>query len=344
MSKFLKVLSLGLSLVYLSGCGLLNRGAEDGEGDLIGAQDRPEFNPQDVPVGMVPCPGGTFHMGQTEQDIAASMSNMNKQVTIRGFYMDETEITNNEYRQFELALRDSVENSVTGYTVDSLKRYYPDTTVWMRDFTYTMGDPMVQYYYSHPAFDGYPVVGVSWESAKAFCDWRTKLKTGYNTENELAVSPNFRLPSEAEWEYAARGGRDMATYPWGGPYMRNAKGCMLANFKPGRGDYYSDGYSYTAPVGKYLPNDFGLYDMAGNAAEWCEDAYSDAAVPIVWDLNPTYYKTDEPRKLVRGGSWKDVEYFLQTGTRSFEFQDSSRSYIGFRCAIIMLGDTEDQRF
>jgi gliding motility-associated lipoprotein GldK len=203
-----------------------------------------------------------------------------------------------------------------------------------------MGDPMMQYYYSHPAFDDYPVVGVDWFAAKYFCNWRTKLKTAHNTERELAASPNFRLPSEAEWEYAARGGRDMATFPWGGPYMRNAKGCMLANFKPGRGDYYSDGYSYTAPVGKYMPNEFGLYDMAGNVAEWCEDAYSEAAVPVVWDLNPIYFKDDEPRKVVRGGSWKDISYYLETGTRNFEYQDSARAFIGFRCAMIMLGDNE----
>jgi formylglycine-generating enzyme required for sulfatase activity len=118
---------------------------------------------------------------------------------------------------------------------------------------------------------------------------------------------------------------------------------MLANFKPGRGDYYSDGYSYTAPVGKYLPNDFGLYDMAGNVSEWCEDAYNEAAMPVVWDLNPTYYNDNEPRKVVRGGSWKDIAYYLETGTRNFEYQDSARSYIGFRCAMIMLGDTESNR-
>lgn len=337
MNKFIRLFSLALAAGYLSSCGLLGRGNED-TGDLYGVLDRPEFNPQEVPFGMVPCPGGTFHMGQTDEDVAASMSNLNKQVTIRGFYMDETEITNNEYRQFMDAIKqDSMDVLTPEYVMTEL---YPDTTVWMRDFTYSMGDPMMQYYYTHPAFDEYPVVGVDWFAAKYFCDWRTKLKTANNIENELAASPNFRLPSEAEWEYAARGGRDLATYPWGGPYMRNAKGCMLANFKPGRGDYYSDGYSYTAPVGKYLPNDFGLYDMAGNVSEWCEDAYNEAAMPVVWDLNPTYYNDNEPRKVVRGGSWKDIAYYLETGTRNFEYQDSARSYIGFRCAMIMLGDTE----
>jgi gliding motility-associated lipoprotein GldK len=207
-----------------------------------------------------------------------------------------------------------------------------------------MGDPLMEYYYTHPAFDDYPVVGVDWFAAKYFCDWRTKHKNNYNVENGMAPMPNFRLPSEAEWEYAARGGRDMATFPWGGPYLRNAKGCMLANFKPGRGDYYSDGYTYTGPVGAYFPNDFGLYDMSGNVSEWCEDAYYDAAVPVVWDLNPTYYNDKEPRKIVRGGSWKDIAYFLETGTRNFEYQDSARSFIGFRSAMIYLGRSSGKEF
>ncbi|MDQ3291570.1 MAG: SUMF1/EgtB/PvdO family nonheme iron enzyme [Bacteroidota bacterium] len=334
MNKFLKLSFIAVSVIILGGCGM--RGGP--EGDVIGVQDRPEFNPQEVPYGMVPCPGGTFHMGQTDQDIAATMSNLNKQVTIRGFYMDETEITNNEYREFVNAIReDSLDVLGEEFVMTQL---YPDTTVWMRDFTYSMGDPMMQYYYTHPAFDNYPVVGVDWNAAKYFSDWRTKRKNAFLVEDGQAAMPDFRLPSEAEWEYAARGGRDMVTYPWGGPYLRNAKGCMLANFKPGRGDYYSDGYSYTGPVGQYFPNDFGLYDMAGNVSEWCADAYYDASVPVVWDLNPVYNNDNEPRKVVRGGSWKDVAYFLETGTRNFEFEDSARSYIGFRNSMIMLGDRQ----
>jgi formylglycine-generating enzyme len=331
MNKFLRLSSFAIAVVLLGGCGM---GSKSG-GDLIGVQDRPEFNPQIVPYGMVVCPGGTFHMGQTEQDVAASMANMNKQVTIGGFYMDETEITNNQYRQFMNVIRqDSLDVLGEEYVMTEL---YPDTTVWVRDFTYHMGDPMMEYYYTHPAFDDYPVVGVDWFAAKYFSKWRTNHKNNYNKENGMAPMPNFRLPSEAEWEYAARGGRDFATYPWGGPYLRNSKGCMLANFKPGRGDFYSDGYSYTAPVSAYFPNDFGLYDMAGNVSEWCEDAYFEASVPVVWDLNPTYYNDNEPRKIVRGGSWKDIAYFLETGTRNFEYQDSARSFIGFRNSMIYLG-------
>ncbi|AKQ47231.1 gliding motility protein [Rufibacter radiotolerans] len=335
MIKFLQFSAIALSVMLMAGCGM----GRDSQGDVVGAMDRPEFNPQEIPYGMIACPGGTFHMGQTDQDIAASMSNMNKQVTIGGFYMDETEITNNEYRQFMDAIRqDSLDILGEEFVMTQL---YPDTTVWVKDFTYHMGDPLMEYYYSHPAFDDYPVVGVDWFAAKYFNSWRTKNKNNYNVESGMAPMPSFRLPSEAEWEYAARGGRDLATYPWGGPYLRNAKGCMLANFKPGRGDYYSDGFTYTAPVGQYYPNDFGLYDMAGNVSEWCEDAYSEATVPIVWDLNPTYYDDNEPRKIVRGGSWKDIAHFLETGVRNFEYQDSARSYIGFRSAMIYIGRSSD---
>jgi sulfatase modifying factor 1 len=266
---------------------------------------------------------------------------MNKQVTIAGFYMDETEITNNEYRQFVNAIMtDSVEALGEDYIKTEL---YPDTTVWVRDFTYHMGDPLLEYYYSHPAFDDYPVVGVDWFAARYFCTWRTKLKNTVAEETGDAPYPNFRLPSEAEWEYAARGGREGATFPWGGPYVRNTKGCMLANFKPGRGDYASDGYAYTSEVGSYFPNDFGLYDMAGNVSEWCDDAYMEASVPVVWDLNPTNPDDNEPRKVVRGGSWKDIQYFLETGTRNFEYQDSARSYIGFRCSMIQIGMGTNRR-
>jgi gliding motility-associated lipoprotein GldK len=156
--------------------------------------------------------------------------------------------------------------------------------------------------------------------------------------------PSFRLPSEAEWEYAARGGRDLAPFPWGGPYIRNMKGCMLANFKPGRGNYYDDGFSYTSPVGSYFANDYGLYDMSGNVSEWCEDAFFEASVPVVWDLNPTYFDAGEPRKVIRGGSWKDIGYFLQNGSRTFEYQDTSKSFVGFRCVVTYLGRSSGSEF
>ena len=147
----------------------------------------------------------------------------------------------------------------------------------------------------------------------------------------------YRLPTEAEWEYAARGGLSGAKYPWGGPYTRNKKGCFLANFKPLRGNYISDGGFTTVPVGTYEPNGFGLYDMAGNVAEWTGDAFDESAYQVTHDLSPYYQitakKSDNKilkRKVIRGGSWKDIAYFMQCGVRTYEYADSARSFIGFR--------------
>lgn len=330
-----------LATAFLQGCGLFGGGGNAMEGELIGVQGR-EWEAQVVPYGMTVVPSGTFHMGQADEDITSSKINLNKQVTIGGFFMDDTEITNNEYRQFITNILgedggEQVDSTFNMTPEEIMDRLYPDTTVWMTDFTHHMGDPLVQYYYMHPAFDDYPVVGVNWFAAKEFCKWRTAYLNKYRQSEGQFPMPNFRLPSEAEWEYAARGGLDGAKFPWGGPYDRNGKGCALANFKPGRGNYYDDGFSYTAPVASYFPNGFGLYDMAGNVSEWCEDAYHPASMPIVWDLNPTYFDSNEPRKVVRGGSWKDISFYIETGTRSYEFQDTSRSFIGFRCVMTAIG-------
>jgi len=338
----LRTIAVVGTVAYLcQGCGLFGERTFDPRGELVGVPGRDGWT-MTAPYGMVVIPAGTFHMGQADEDVAATQINFNKQVTIGSFYMDDTEITNNEYRQFiDQMMLDSVQTLGEEYIKTNL---YPDTTVWVRDFAYHMGDPMMVYYYSHPAFDNYPVVGVNWKAARYFCRWRTSFLNDYRHGKGLFPMPDFRLPSEAEWEYAARGGRDMAKYPWGNPYIRNAKGCMLANFKPGRGNYYDDGFQYTAPVASFFSNDYGLYDMAGNVAEWCEDAYHPAAYSIVWDLNPTYYNDDEPRKIIRGGSWKDIAYYLETGTRTFEYEDSARAFIGFRCAMTYLGRSAGNEF
>lgn len=333
-----------LSIVSLTGCGLLGGGGGGGfndNGELIGAPGREGWE-MSRPFGMVSIPPGTFHMGQADEDVAATQINFNKQVTIGPFFMDDTEITNNEYRQFYEDITQGSESDLPeGFVVEDL---IPDSSVWVRDFTHHMGDPLMVYYWSHPAFDNYPVVGVDWEAAKYFCNWRTEHLNNFRAERGLFPMPNFRLPSEAEWEYAARGGRDMAKYPWGNPYVRNQKGCLLANFKPGRGNYFDDGFAYTSPVATFFANDYGLYEMSGNVAEWCEDAFNPSSVPLVWDLNPTYFDESEPKKVIRGGSWKDIAYYLETGTRTYEFKDSSRASIGFRCAMTHLGRSGGSEF
>ncbi|NDC40459.1 MAG: gliding motility-associated lipoprotein, partial [Chitinophagia bacterium] len=217
---------------------------------------------------------------------------------------------------------------------------YPDTTVWVRQFQYSYNEPISRQYFWFQGFNTYPVVGVNWYQADAFCDWRTKLWASERDRAHLYTESRFRLPKEAEWEWAARGGRNEAPYPWGGPYIINKKGCYLANFKPLRGNYSADGGLYTVPVDKYAANDYGLKNMSGNVSEWTSSAYFNGSYNQVADINPDINysaRANTPmhltRKVVRGGSWRDVAYFLQVGTRDFEYADSSKSYLGFRCVI-----------
>ena len=161
---------------------------------------------------------------------------------------------------------------------------------------------------------------------------------------ESAFWNDFRLPSESEWEWAGRGGKDLNPYPWGGPYVRNSNGCFLANYKPLRGNYVDDGGFHTLIVAHYAPNDYGLYDMAGNVAEWCQDSYVQSSYRIAHDMNMQISKDlyDEftpssSRRVIRGGSWKDMGYFIQVGSRSYEYQDTAKAYIGFRNVQTYLG-------
>ena len=369
------------------------------------------------PPGMVYIPPGTFHMGPSDEDVNYAYTARNKQVSISGFWMDATEITNNEYRRFTNWVRDSIGAKLMGFvkqgsdgneyidwtkaktikwgdkaTIEKIEAIivtpenrifgkkeldankivyqsevfnfkaaaqnrdatvprsafivkqqipvYPDSLCWIRDFSYSYNEPMAKKYFNHPAYGNYPVVGVNWKQATAFCEWRTHYLNSFLESKKRTAESDFRLPTEAQWEYAARGGRSQAPYPWGGPYLRNKKGCLLANFKPGRGNYPEDGGLYTVRADAYWPNDFGLYNMAGNVAEWTSSLYYEGSYNFQHDMNPdvryTAKDSDPPRmkrKVIRGGSWKDVSYFLQTGTRAYEYQDTAKSYIGFRCVI-----------
>ena len=214
---------------------------------------------------------------------------------------------------------------------------YPDTTVWIRDFNYSYNEPMHNDYFWHPAYNDYPVVGVTWKQAKAFAAWRTLYKNAYQKEKGKRPVPSFRLPMEGEWEYAARGGLASGNYPWGGPYTINDRGCFMANFKPLRGDYAADQALYTVEAKSYEPNDYNLYNMAGNVSEWVDSSYSPDSYEYMSTMNPSVNDPNNPRKVVRGGSWKDVAYFLQVGTRDYEYADTARSYIGFRTVQDYMG-------
>ncbi len=397
-----------------------------------------------TPYGMAYVKRGAFHLGANDDELNGH--NSAKVVSTEAFWIDDTEITNNEYRQFVYWVRDKRAREMLGQTYSDFlitedrrgnpidppeinwderiewgdpeyqnamdemylpeqdrfffkkeidtrqlvyeyywidfqqaakrsnsynyetQRYegnvrnergelvpiqnrtsflmreslpiYPDTLVWIRDFAYTYNDPFTLKYFSHPGFDDYPVVGVTWKQARAFCHWRTQLREFAFKREEEAPPHDFRLPTEAEWEIAARGGMMNNKYPWGSYYSRSVNGCFVANFKPQRGNYVADSETTTTTmkVGQYDPNPYGVYDMAGNVAEWTSTAFFESGYDAMHDYNPEIQydaRPDDPavmkRKVVRGGSWKDIVYFIQTSTRTFEYQDTAKSYVGFRC-------------
>lgn len=431
---------------FITGCNSGDRG------QLVGVKGK-RWHPE-KPYGMTLVPGGAFIMGKSDDDLAGVNDAPTKTVTVRAFYMDETEITNSEYRQFVEWVRDStirrklaiiaddygltpgngdtgeyafldadpdnmnvyekymydnyysfsvdyegrkinknaklifktddypdeyyaevmdsmylpIEESYNGVRTWNVKQFkfrytnmdieaaaknknlkrsdfitqedveiYPDTTVWIRDFAYSYNEPMHNDYFWHDAYGDYPVVGVSWKQANAFCQWRTLYHTGYRKSKGKHPVNKYRLPSEAEWEYAARGGLQGATFPWGGPYAKNDRGCFMANFKPLRGDYAADQALYTVEAKSYDPNDFNLYNMAGNVSEWVNASYDPNSYEYFSTINPSVNDKENNRKVVRGGSWKDVAYFLQVSTRDYEYADSARSYIGFRTVQDYMG-------
>ena len=139
-------------------------------------------------------------------------------------------------------------------------------------------------------------------------------------------------------------GKNERKFPWDGDGLQNGKGCFLGNFKPGKGNYTEDGHLITSRVGSFSPNEFGLFDMAGNVAEWTLDSYSESGPSQTSDMNPELIynaaKNDPyamKKKVVRGGSWKDVQQFIRSDMRTFEYQNETRSYIGFRCARTQIG-------
>lgn len=249
--------------------------------------------------------------------------------------------------------RETISRQLTG-PYDFVNTYivnvYPDTTAWVNDFENAYNEPYVRMYFAHGGYNDYPVVGVSWEQANAFANWRTDFLRRSLGREGVYIEP-YRLPTEAEWEFAARAGIDENKYPWDGDIpMSEDKGCFYANFKPAEGNYVRDGHVITSRVGTYAPNDFGLYDMAGNVSEWTSTAFTESVGRLTSDLNPEYRydaAVEDPykmkRKIIRGGSWKDVAHNVRSDLRMWEYQNEQRSYIGFRCVRSQIGFAKGQK-
>lgn len=226
---------------------------------------------------------------------------------------------------------------------------YPDTTVWVNDFNNAYNEPYMKMYFSHPGYNDYPVVGVTWEQATAYCEWRTQYYRMGQKKGSRQIEA-YRLPTEAEWEYAARNGRTDNKYPWDSDATQNDKGCFMANFKPGEGNYSADGNLIPSRVAAYAPNNFGIYDLAGNVSEWTSTAYIESGLKATSDVNPEYrYNAakEDPyaikKKVVKGGSWKDVGQNIRGDMRDGEFQNQPRSYIGFRCVRTQIGFAKSKK-
>lgn len=473
MKKILLTFAILATAITFTGCFSAKSSSMGGRGgEVVGIRGRAFTEP--TPYGMTLIGRGYLHMGMDKQDSLWGNNIPEKDISVDGFWMDETEVTNSQYKQFVMWVHDSIlrtrladpayggdetymitedkngdpvkphinwnkklprkpnedeqraieslykTNPVTGekmldytqlnyryevydYTTAALRRnrlnpaernlntdytnnttepvmiskdtayvddegrihretinrelsgewdflntyivnVYPDTTCWINDFSNSENEVYLRNYFSNPAYNDYPVVGVTWEQANAFCAWRTEyLLKGLGAQARYVQ--RYRLPTEAEWEYAARG-KDQKEFPWENENVKNGEGCFYANFKPDRGNYTKDGNLITSKVGIYSPNTNSLYDMAGNVAEWTSTVYTEAGVTDMNDLNPQLeYKAaqEDPyrlkKKSVRGGSWKDPESFIRSAWRQWEYQNQPRSYIGFRCVRSLANTT-----
>jgi formylglycine-generating enzyme required for sulfatase activity len=258
-------------------------------------------------------PDGTFIMGLTDVDSLDLQEAGRRKIAVSSFSVDRHEVTNAEYRTF-----------LDSLSREARKQRRPDSTVWA---DVPIDVPWHTYFYGKEWSD-HPVVGVTWADARVYCRAAGK-----------------RLPTEAEWEYAARGGRIGGVYPWTGLSPRDDQGQYRANFAPRDTARSADGHAFTAPVGTYPANPWDLYDVSGNVAEWVRDAYAPnysvyeprsesegsrgSRDPI---RDPVYEDSTAALRVVRGGSWASNAFEIGVGVRTAQAKDQASARIGFRCA------------
>ena len=261
------------------------------------ATDKPSHSDSSQFEESVLIPSGSFIIGLTDEDPLSLQSAGRKRVTVSSFFIEQYEVTNAEYRDY-----------LNELSPEERQERLPDSTAWGDARTQESWDA----YFRSDYYADYPVVAVSWEEARNYCQAQDK-----------------RLPTEAEWEYAARAGYLGRVYPWAGLSTRDQDGDYLANFNPPEG-YASDGYAFTAPVDAFPPNGWGLYNVAGNVAEWTRDAYT-PSYDNLSDFNPYYQDEDEPRRVIRGGAWNSNAAFIGVGMRDTQPKDEASADVGFRC-------------
>ncbi len=484
INRFFQVIALAAAILMVAGC---KKEASRSTGweynnPKNGGFEKRQFTDQQTGPGLVFVEGGTFTMGNTQDDVMADWNNSPRRVTVSSFYMDETEVRNLDYLEYLYWLSRVYSLNYPGV----YRKALPDTLVWRQKLAYN--EPLLEYYFRHPAYRNYPVVGVTWNQANDYCQWRTdrvnemlliqrgilkmdpdqKDDKNFNTEAYLAgqyagladrqlpdlnpsgtgtrnvkmedgiLLPKYRLPTEAEWEYAALGliGNtvyervvERKNYPWNGNIVRTDQsryyGSFMDNFKRGKGDYMgvagnlNDGADIPAACGSFFPNDYGLYNMAGNVSEWVLDVYRPLNSYDVSDLRPfrgNVFKTAEidpatgfiaPKdslghlkyrdvttaealnrknyrqsdninyldgdyassidnnvwkdstkssnatnamyqygfsslisdhaRVYKGGSWKDLAFYMSPGTRRYLDENDATDAIGFRCAMTRVG-------